>query len=239
MTNNDKDYIRSLVTVIGETTNDDLKEKLRENLRDKMLDLAYDYEIYEFLENGEIYNMYINWDAGCGASVVEASMNFEPIADYVIDEGIDINDFTIYRAVEIMTQQFGERDEYYDDLFDDDGDPVDAEHIIEVIEELEEKSDTGENYHKELYDYIQERIKNKKPKFDTIHDPAIHKAIKEMRDSIKKFTNMIALDYDMSRNEFVMRNVKEQGSGYRDNKYDEDFFRCMNTVWTTCDIYLK
>jgi hypothetical protein len=145
MTNNDKDYIRSLVTVIGETTNDDLKEKLRENLRDKMLDLAYDYEIYEFLENGEIYNMYINWDAGCGASVVEASMNFEPIADYVIDEGIDINDFTIYRAVEIMTQQFGERDEYYDDLFDDDGDHLPRGRVVaESVRLAEHRADHPE-----------------------------------------------------------------------------------------------
>ena len=239
MTNNDKDYIRGLVTVIGEITNDDLKEQLCKNLRDKILDLAYDCEIYEFLDNGEIYNMYINWDACCGASVVEASIDFEPIADYVIDEGIDIDNFTIYQAVEIMNQEFGERNEYGDDLFDDAGNPVDAEHIIEVIEELEEKSDTGENYRKELYDYIQERIKSKKPKFDTLHDPLIRTAMREMRNSIKKFSNMIALDYDMNRNEFVMKNVKEQGSGYKDNKYDEDFFRSINTVWSTCDIYLK
>ena len=132
MNSNDKEYIRKMAWVIRYTDDEGAREKLHDVLIEKIYELIGNWELNNY-ENGCIYNTYINYDSNCGCSVIDATKEFDDMIEYLVRENIPI---TIDEVVNVLTE-FGERDEYWEDLFDDDFYVVDADRIIEVIEEFE------------------------------------------------------------------------------------------------------
>lgn len=150
-------------------------------------------------------------------------MNFQAIADYVIDNGINYDNFNIYQAAEIMNSEFCERTEYGDDLFDDDGYPVDADYIIEVIERFNNFED--KDYHDELQKCIRERLANKKPKYESFSDFEIRKVVNKTYKDIYQLYNMMGIVYDDDDDVFLVRNM-ENGA----TKCSHDFLRNLDMM---------
>lgn len=78
------------------------------------------------------------------------------IADYLL-ENEDINTITLADAARIMNEEFGERDEYWNDLIDEDGFAQDADEIINILEYiLEERESYDEKLRQDLKNYKRE-----------------------------------------------------------------------------------
>ena len=152
----DKEYIRECIERINaEEFDDSLREAAGEELISMIYKTIGDHERIDY--NGCIYNMYINYNSNCGLTIVEANIDFETIADYIL-QNEDINTITLEDAVNIMHGEFPERNEFWDDLIDENGYTVDEEHIISVLEYLmEEQDNCDEEFRQDLKDYKNRR----------------------------------------------------------------------------------
>lgn len=122
------------------TANAEKDQDLREIAIGRLID-----EIYESVghnerityNNGIIHDTYINYDSNCGLTVIQASIDIEIMADYII-QNKNIDTITINEAAEIMNE-FGERDEWWDDLIDEDRYVTNEDYIIDTLKYIMEE----------------------------------------------------------------------------------------------------
>ena len=152
----DKEYIEECIRrVNAEEFDDSLREAAGEELISMIYKIVGDHERINY--NGCIYNMYINYDSNCGLTVVEANIDFETMADYLL-QNENINTITLEDAVSIMNEEFPERNEFCEDLIDENGYTVDKEHILFVLDYLmDEQENCDEEFRQDLKDYKNRR----------------------------------------------------------------------------------
>lgn len=155
MGNIDKESIKRWVGCINAEEDWSLREAAGIELIKEIYYTLGDYERLDY--NGTtISETYINYDSVCGLSVIEASIDLDIIADYLL-ENEDINTITLADAANIMNEEFGERNEYWDDLINEDGFAQDADKIIDILEYiLEERENYDEKFRQDLKNYKRE-----------------------------------------------------------------------------------
>ena len=154
ITNENKERIRRCIRRVN-SSDDSLRKAAGEELISAIYEIVGDHERTNY--NGIIYNMYINYDSNCGLTVVEANISLEEIADYIL-KNEDINTITMDDAVKIMNWHFPERNEYGEDLIDENGYTADEEHIIFILDYLmEEQENYDKEFRQDLKDYKNRR----------------------------------------------------------------------------------
>lgn len=151
----DKELIRYWVGCINAEDDWSLREAAGIELIKEIYYTLGDYGRLDY--NGiTISETYINYDSDCGLSVIEASIDLDIIADYLL-ENEDVNTITLADAARIMHEEFGERNEYWNDLIDEDGFAQDADEIINILEYiLEERESYDEKLRQDLKNYKRE-----------------------------------------------------------------------------------
>lgn len=151
----DKESIRYWVGCINAEDDWSLREAAGIELIKEIYYTLDDYGRLDY-DGTTISETYINYDSVCGLSVIEASIDLDIIADYLL-ENEDVNTITLADAARIMNEEFGERDEYWNDLIDEDGFAQDADEIINILEYiLEEQESYDEKLRQDLKNYKRE-----------------------------------------------------------------------------------
>ena len=78
--------------------------------------------------DGEVCNDYVNWDSNCGCSIIQASIDFKAIADYLIENDLE----PISENVSEALCNLEERVECWEDVIDDNIHEID----IDALEDL-------------------------------------------------------------------------------------------------------
>lgn len=128
------DLIRDCVTNINEQRSKKLRVEAKGKLISVISSIVGDQESVRY-KDGTIFNTYINYDSNCGLTVVDANIDLETMADYIL-ENEDINTITVNDAVSIMNEEFGERNEFWDDLIDEEGFAMNEEYIMSALEDV-------------------------------------------------------------------------------------------------------
>lgn len=112
-----KKHIASLIEKINKTEDISARKLLCKQLK-KYLYLIFDGVDKITYSEDIIRDEYVNFDSNCGLTLVDASIDIAPIADYIKEN--KIKDTSLENAARIMNAEFGERDEYWNDLINDD-----------------------------------------------------------------------------------------------------------------------
>lgn len=118
------------MTTIAEEINEITNTTTRKWAIDKfIIDLMtfFDNDTVSYVD-GEVCNNYVNWDSNCGCSIIQASIDFKAIADYLIENGLEP---TFDNAGDALCN-LEERAEYWTDVIDDNIHEIN----IDALEEL-------------------------------------------------------------------------------------------------------
>lgn len=129
------DLIRNCVMNINKQPDKNLREEAKKELIGVIKNNIVGDQESERYKDGTIFNTYINYDSNCGLTVIDANIDLETMADYIL-ENEDINTITVSDAVNIMNEEFGERNEFWDDLIDEEGFAMNEEYIMNALEDV-------------------------------------------------------------------------------------------------------
>ena len=108
-----KTYMTTIAKEINEITNTDARKWAIDKF---IIDLAtyFDSDTMSYVD-GEVCNDYVNWDSNCGCSIIQASIDFKAIADYLIENDLEPTSDNVSEAL----CNLEERIEFWTDVIDD------------------------------------------------------------------------------------------------------------------------
>ena len=142
-----KEKIISHAENINKITDKFVREKIIDSfLAD--LHIYFDNESVRY-EDGVIYDDYVNWDANCGCVIVRASIDFETVADYMLEHNMEPTLDDAWRSL----CDICERSEDWYDVIDEDEQLINIDCLIELMEIKHEFVGEAEFY-KDYKEYI-------------------------------------------------------------------------------------
>lgn len=106
------------MTTIAQEINEITNTTTRKWAIDKfIIDLMtfFDNDTMSYVD-GEVCNDYVNWDSNCGCSIIQVSIDFKAIADYLIENELEPTSENVSEAL----CNLEERIECWTDVIDDD-----------------------------------------------------------------------------------------------------------------------
>lgn len=121
-----KKHMTTIAKEINEITNTTTRKWAVDKF---IIDLTtfFDSDTMSYVD-GTVCNDYVNWDSNCGCSIIQASIDFKAIADYLIENDLEP---TFENASEALCN-LEERREYWTDVIDDNIHEIN----IDALEEL-------------------------------------------------------------------------------------------------------
>lgn len=108
-----KKHMTTIAKEINEITNTTTRKWAIDKF---IIDLMtfFDNDTMSYVD-GEVCNDYVNWDSNCGCSIIQASIDFKAIADYLIENDLEP---TLENVSEALCN-LEERIECWEDVIDD------------------------------------------------------------------------------------------------------------------------
>lgn len=119
------------LTTIAEEINEITNTTTRKWAIDKfIIDLMkfFDNDTVSYVD-GTVCNDYVNWDSDCGCSIIQASIDFKTIADYLIENDLEPTFDNVSEAL----CNLEERVEFWTDVIDDNIHEIKIDALIELM----------------------------------------------------------------------------------------------------------
>ena len=116
---------------LAKAINKETDASVKEWMLDKFLEDLYRHFDNESViyESRIVRNLYVNWDSNCGCTIVNASIDFEAVADYLLHADMEP---TLDNASAALND-LGERTEYEGDVIDEDR-LIDIDYLEELMQ---------------------------------------------------------------------------------------------------------
>jgi hypothetical protein len=108
-----KKHMTTIAKEINEITNTATRKWAIDKFINDLMTF-FDNDTVSYVD-GEVCNDYVNWDSNCGCSIIQASIDFKAIADYLIENDLE----PIFDNVSDALCNLGERIECWEDVIDD------------------------------------------------------------------------------------------------------------------------
>ena len=121
-----KKHMTTIAKEINEITNTATRKWAIDKFINDLMTF-FDNDTVSYVD-GEVCNDYVNWDSNCGCSIIQASIDFKAIADYLIENDLEP---TLENVSEALCN-LEERIECWEDVIDDNIHEID----IDALEDL-------------------------------------------------------------------------------------------------------
>ena len=231
-----KEHMTTIAKEINEITNTDARKWAIDKF---IIDLAtyFDSDTMSYVD-GEVCNDYVNWDSNCGCSIIQASIDFKAIADYLIENDLEPTSDNVSEAL----CNLEERIECWTDVIDDNIHKIN----IDALEELMSMDSEDKGKAEFIADFNEykrnektERRLNMKyaiqasyymynSETDTEYEQWLYLAIEGER-------KIFVFDEDVSNRTKIFNTAKEAGD-YLDKHFSPDKMRCSFSTMRIVEI---
>lgn len=156
--NEKRDKLLQIISKINKSEDPSVREELCEQYLTMLA--AYlpgvgesDYLTYE---NGAITDIYLNWDASCGCSIIEATLDIEQFEDEELEEVLNAAEDERQECIINIISGHGERNETWEDL------------IVKMDNSVYLRDDTPEAFLDSLYEQFSQGILKEEESMDSI-----------------------------------------------------------------------